>query len=88
MKSLQPLIVFAKSFILDVCTGFECVSGHFVLTETINLLIQWRKDKLKSNKLLLLDLLFYYFINKLMVPIDFFHDLIHPEEIFGIEKFL
>ena len=26
----------------------------------------------------LFDLSFYYFINKLMMPIDFFHNLIYP----------
>ena len=46
------MIVFAESFIFDVCTGSGCVSGYIVLMETINLLMQWRKDKLKSNKLL------------------------------------
>ena len=65
VNSLQPLTVFSESFILDVCTGSECVSGYFVLTETINLLMQWWKVKLKSNKLLLFDLPFYFFIDKL-----------------------
>ena len=57
------------------------VSGYFVLIESISFLMQWWKDKLKSNKLLLFDLSFYYIIDKLMVPIDFFHDLIYPVEI-------
>ena len=58
-NSLQPLTVFAESLILDVCTGSECLSGCFVLIEIINLLMQWWKDELKSDLLLLFDLLFY-----------------------------
>ena len=72
---------------IDVCTGSEGVSDYFVLIETINLLMQWWEDKLKSNKLMLFDLslyVFYYFIGKLMVPSNFFYDLIYPVE----EKFL
>ena len=58
VNCLYPLTVFAESFILDACTSSECVFGNFVLIETINLSIQWRKDKLKSNKLLLVNLSF------------------------------
>ena len=48
---------------LDVCIDSEYVSGYFVLIETINLLMQWRRDQFKSNKLLPLYLSFYYFID-------------------------
>ena len=53
VNSLQPLTAFTESFFLDVCTGSVCVSGYFVLIETINLLMQQQKDKSKSNTLLL-----------------------------------
>ena len=39
--------------------------------------MQWWRDKLKSNKLLLLDLTFYCFINKLKVPVDLGGDNFH-----------
>ena len=36
VNSLHPLTVFIESFILDLCTGSECVSGYFVLSTTTN----------------------------------------------------
>ena len=62
-SGLYPLTVFAESFILDLCIGFEYVSCYFVLIETISLSLQWWRDKLKSNNLLPLGLSFYYFID-------------------------
>ena len=63
VNGLQPLTVFTESFILDVSAGSEYVCGYFILLETISLSMRWWKDKFKSNKLLPLDLSFYYFID-------------------------
>lgn len=39
--SLQQLTIFAQSFILDVGTGSECVSGYFILLQQKPLICQY-----------------------------------------------
>ena len=50
-NSCQPLAInfSCRKLHLDVWNGSECLAGYFVLIETNNVLMQWWKDKLKSN---------------------------------------
>ena len=76
------IVAFAGSVLLGVCTDSECPSIYIIVLETINLLsMQCQSNTLKSNKLLPFDLSFCYFINKLKMPMDLFHDLIYPVDI-------